>query len=112
MIPLGKLLAKNVFAVAAAAGSSVLLLLSAIALRPASAPASHACCNRTFTRYMRPKSTADPVSADIGIRKAASIASVLPPFARAKRDRKRRLAVGIRQLPIDRHAARALSIID
>ncbi|PAV92426.1 hypothetical protein WR25_22344 [Diploscapter pachys] len=87
MIPLGKLLAKNVFAVAAAAASSVLLLLSAIALRPASAPASHACCNRTFTRYMRPKSTADPVSADIGIRKAASIASVLPPFARAKRDR-------------------------
>ena len=34
--------------------------VSVIALRPASAPASHACCSRTFTTYSRAMSTADP----------------------------------------------------
>ena len=83
--PLEKLLAKNVFACVVAFVSNVEELLSTMNLRPASTPASHACCSRVLTTYMRAMSTADPASPDIGISAIAISASVLARASRPSR---------------------------
>ena len=83
--PLAKLLLKKAVAWVEAAVSSVVLALVAMNLRPASTPASQACCSRALTTYSRAMSTADPAKPSIGTSAAAMIAMVLPLLSRASR---------------------------
>ena len=82
--PLAKLFVKKAFACVTAAVFSV-VPVPVMYLRPASTPASHACCSRTFTTYSRAASTAEPASAVIGSSIAAMIAIVLPRLSRRSR---------------------------
>lgn len=83
--PVRRLFAKKTLACAVAFVSRVVFVLSIMNFRPASTPASHACCIRLFTTYNRAMSIAEPAIAQSGIIAAAMIASVFPFVSRRRR---------------------------